>query len=96
MWQDSTPHDHFLEAASYVTGPNQSWIWLLSFANVGFPGVASGEEPAYQCRRVLRKCRFDLWGGKVPRWRARQSTPLLFPGEFSRTEDPGKLQFMGS
>lgn len=44
MRQVSRPLDHFLEAASNVTGPTQSWIWLLSFANLGFPGVASGEE----------------------------------------------------
>ena len=45
MRQVSRPLYHFLEAASDVIGSTQSWIWLLSFANLGFPGVASGEEP---------------------------------------------------
>ena len=34
---------------------------------LGFPGGASGREPACQCRRPKR-CRFDLWVGKIP-WR---------------------------
>ena len=31
----------------------------------GFPGGASGKEPACQCRRCKR-FRFDLWVGKIP------------------------------
>ena len=34
---------------------------------VGFPGGASGKEPACQCRRHKRG-RFDPWVGKIP-WR---------------------------
>ena len=32
---------------------------------LGFPGGASGKEPASQCRRHKR-CRFDPWVRKVP------------------------------
>ena len=33
---------------------------------MGFPGGASGTEPACQCRRHKRPG-FDPWGGKIPR-----------------------------
>ena len=47
---------------------------------MGFPGDTSGKEPACQCRR-LKRCRFDLWIGKIP-WRPLQPTPLFLLGEF--------------
>ena len=37
----------------------------------GFPGGASGKEPAYQCRRHRRRA-FDPWVGKTP-WRRNES-----------------------
>ena len=43
----------------------------------GFPGGASGKEPACQCRR----CGFDPWVGKIPWRRALQSTLVFLPGE---------------
>ena len=46
----------------------------------GFPGGASGKEPAYQCRRHKR-CRFDPWVGNIP-WRRKWQTPPVFlPGK---------------
>ena len=46
----------------------------------GFPGGASGKEPACQCRRDKR-LRFDPRVGKIP-WRmAWQPTPVFLPGE---------------
>ena len=51
---------------------NCSWI--------PFSLGTSGKEPACQCRR-LKKCRFDPWVRKIPWKRARQSTPVLLPGE---------------
>ena len=48
---------------------------------VGFPGGASGKEPACQCRRYKRH-RFDLWVGKIPRRRrAWQPSQVFLPGE---------------
>ena len=44
---------------------------------MGFPGGASGKEPACQCRRRG----FVPWVGKTPWGRAWQSTPVFFPGE---------------
>ena len=43
---------------------------------VGFPGDASGKEPACRCRRL----EFDSWDGKIPGRRAWQSTPVFLPG----------------
>ena len=47
---------------------------------VGFPGGASGKEPAGRCRRY-KWCRFDPWVGKIPWRRAWQPTPVFLPGE---------------
>ena len=47
---------------------------------MGFPGGASGKEPACQWRRCKR-CRFDPWVGKIPWRRAQQPTPVFLPGE---------------
>ena len=44
---------------------------------LGFPGYASGKEPACQCRR----CRFNPWVRKIPWRRAWQLTPVFLPGE---------------
>ena len=41
----------------------------------GFPGGASGKDPACQCRRQKR-CGFNPWVGKIP-WR-RHGYPLLY------------------
>ena len=55
---------------------------LLSFwgiyTGMGFPGSASGKEPACQCRRPG----FHPWVGKIPWRRAWQPTPVFLPGEF--------------
>ena len=39
---------------------------------------------------------FYSWFGKIPRRRAWQPTPVFLPGESPRTEEPGRLQSMGS
>ena len=46
----------------------------------GFPGGASGEEPACQCRRCKRHG-FNPWVGKIPWRREWRSIPVFFPGE---------------
>ena len=45
-----------------------------------FPGGASREEPAYQCRRHKR-LKFDPWVRTIPWRRAWQPTPVFLPGE---------------
>ena len=68
---------------------SQSQTWLSDFTftftqSQGFPGDASGIDPACQCRRCKRHG-LDPWVGKIP----------LF-GESPWTEDPGRLQSIGS
>ena len=46
----------------------------------GFPGGASGKEPACQCRRHRRRG-FDRWIVKIPWRRAWQPTPVSLPEE---------------
>ena len=61
----------------------KSPINLLHTANHnywGFPGGASGKEPACQCKRQKRHG-FDPWVRKFPWRRAWQPTPVLLPGE---------------
>ena len=60
---------------------NASGHQLLSFRKwMGFPGGASGTEPACQCRRH-KKQGFNPWVGKIP-WRsAWQPTPVFLPRE---------------
>ena len=54
----------------------------------GFPGGASGKEPACQCRKHKR-CGFSPWVGKIP-WRKKWKPTLVFlPGESYR--GPGGL-----
>jgi len=48
---------------------------------MGFPGGASGKEPACQCRSWKRHG-FDPWIGKIPFRRARQPTPVFLPRKF--------------
>ena len=45
----------------------------------GFPGGASGKEPACQCRR-RKRCQFNPWARKIPWRRAWQPTPVFLPG----------------
>ena len=47
---------------------------------LGFPGGASGKEPACQYRRCKRRG-FDPWVGKIPWKRTWQPTPVFLPGE---------------
>ena len=57
--------------------------WLSSSSSIaclGFPGGASGKEPACQCRR-LKRCWFDPWVGKLPWRKPWQPTPVFLPGE---------------
>ena len=46
----------------------------------GFPGGASGKEPACQCRR-RKRCGFGPWLGKIPWRRAWQPTLVSLPGK---------------
>ena len=53
---------------------------MLLNCQLGFPGGASGKEPACQCRRH-KTFRFDLWVRKIPWRRAWQPSSVFLPGE---------------
>ena len=46
----------------------------------GFPGGASGKEPACQCKRYKRR-EFDPWVRKIPWRRTWRPIPVFLPGE---------------
>ena len=69
------------EAAEY--NKISHWIAERSKEWLGFPGGASGKQPACQCRR-RRRCGFDPWVGKIPWRRTQQPTPVFLPGESHR------------
>ena len=70
-------------------------LYWLKVKLGGFPGGVGGEEPTCQCRRCKR-CRFNPWVGKIFWRRAWQPTPVFLPRESPWTEEPGRLQSMGS
>ena len=70
-------------------------ISKIPLRSQGFPGGASGKEPAYHCRRHKR-CWFNPWVRKMPWRKAWQSTPVFLSGESPRTEEPGGLQSIRS
>ena len=72
-----------------------NFYFALIKCNMGFPGGASGKEPACWCRRHNRRG-FDPGVGKIPWRRAWQPTSEFLPGESPWTEEPGGLQSMGS
>ena len=61
----------------------------------GLPRWFSGKESACQCR-IHRRCGFNLRIGKLPQRRAWQPTPVFLPRESPWTEEPGRLQSIGS
>ena len=67
-----------------VHGVTKSWTGLSDSAELtirkGFPGGASGQEPACQCRR-RKRCGFSSWVEKIPWRRTQKSTPVFLPGE---------------
>ena len=65
--------------------------FLLPSHTLDFPGGSDGKASAYNAGRPG----FNPWVGKVSWRRKWQSTPIFTTGKF-HTEEPGRLQFMGS
>ena len=70
-------------------------ICSLAWSFRGFPGGASGKEPACQCTRQKRH-RFDSWVRKIPPEEGTASPSSVLTWETTWTEEPGSLQSMGS
>ena len=58
-------------------------LLFLVMVPMGFPGGASGKEPACQ-RRRHKSCGFDSWVGTIPWSRKREPTPVFLPEKFHR------------
>ena len=56
----------------------------------GFPGGASGKEPACKCRRHKRH-RFDPWVGKIPLEEGMATHSSILAWRIPLTEEPGGL-----
>ena len=63
------------------------YLWIF----LGLPGAQTVKN-CLQCGRP----RFDPWVEEIPWRRAWQPTPVFLPGESPWTEEPGRLQSMGS
>ena len=67
-----------------ITFTHRQELWLKehrhAFIPLGFPGDASGQEPAWQCRRHKR-CKFHTWVRKIPGRKAWQPTLVFLPEE---------------
>ena len=61
---------------------------------LGFPGGASGKEPACQCRRH-KTHRLDPWIGKIPWRKAQQPTPGFLPGKSHGQRSPVSYSSQG-
>ena len=70
--------------------PSRRGFYSRLHQALGFPGGASGKEPACQCWRH-KKHGFDPWVRKIPWRRAWQPTLVFLPGESTWTEEPSGL-----
>ena len=80
----SKDRKHCLSEGWGMAAKGQVNIWGCRkwsvYLNRGFPGGASGKEPACQCRRYKRH-EFNPWVGKIP-WRKKwQHTPVFLSGK---------------
>ena len=74
-----------------ITG---TFVLILPTA-VLLPSVFPTKESACQCRRLKRQG-FDPWVKKIPWSRKWQPTLIFLPGKIPWTEEPSRLQSMGS
>ena len=79
--------------------PGVGWGLLLAFwveqSLVGLSRWLSDKESTCQCRRHRRQG-FDPWVGKIPLEKGMATHSSFLAWEISQTEEPGRLQSMGS
>ena len=63
---------------------------------MGFPSESAVKNPPAMQVDQDKRHRFNPWVRKISWRRKWQPTPVLLPGEFQGTEEPGGLQSMGS
>ena len=77
---------------------NENWALLyncpMTCFSYSIPSLGGSDGKASACS--AGDLGFNFWVGKIP-WRTEQQpTPVFLPGESPRTEEPGRLQSMGS
>ena len=83
------------ESACHARDPSGKIPWRRD----SYPLQCFGASMVAKMERIHLQCRrpgFDPWVGKIPWRRAWQASPVLLPGESPWTEEPGRLQSMGS
>ena len=58
--------------------------------HLGFPGGASGKEPACQCRRLSRS-EFNPWVGQIPLEKGMATHSSILAWRIPWAEEPGRL-----
>ena len=87
--------DQIFKQSFQITQPGRGKRMHSIVCISGFPGGASGKEPACRCRRHKRH-RFDPWVGKIPWRRAQQPThSSILARKIPWTEEHGGLQSIG-
>ena len=84
---------YFVSRLFHVIGYFSIYIVIFLLLILGFPGGASGKEPACQCWRH-KKHGFDPWVRKIPWRRAWQPTLVFLPGESHGQRSLNGLQSM--
>ena len=72
-----------------------NWQFYLFYFTVWFCFCRKLYTYMYRVNLQCRRPGFEPWVGKIPWRRARQPTPVFWPGESPWTEKPGRLQTVG-
>ena len=78
----------FMEHPRALGGSSSEWSLPAVFVG-GFPGGSVSRESTCQSSCQCRRCRFDLWVGKIPWRRVWQPTPIFLPGKFHGQKNLG-------
>ena len=83
-----------------MTVPQNQWfskviLFLLCMHSLNILDGTSGKESTCQCRRYKR-CGIGLWVGKIPLEKEVATHTSILARRIQWTEEPGRLQSMGS
>ena len=81
----------FMEEGNVLIPRADVQMWLDPAARKGFPG-GSVVKMLSASAADIKRCRFELWLGRIPWRKAWQPTRLFLPGESPWAEEPGGLQ----
>ena len=88
----SSPASVIYHNAPWSPGSLVCSFWLPNANHCGLPRWLSGKQSTCQCTWLM----FEPWVGKIPGRREWPPTPVFLCGKSIRTEEPRRLQSMGS